>query len=212
MAGLLNANFVLDLTSERPASLAASVVSDLSVPGRPDAWAFRLADSASAVLVMGLALALAWRAWRRRRGVLVGAGCCLAAFAASTATAAVVTESCARTLVRGCAEATPADGLHDTVSTLGSGACIGAMVLLAMAARRRPLVSATHLVASLVSAALSAALVVGASVDATAWFGEVQRLQIVVLSVWLALAGRAVDALAGTPGASSGTATARMGT
>jgi hypothetical protein len=85
-------------------------------------------------------------------------------------------------------------------------------VLLAVAARRRPLLSGTHLVASLVSAALGLALLAGAALGSTAWFGEVQRLQIVVLSVWLALAGRAVDALAGTPGATAAAPTARMGT
>jgi hypothetical membrane protein len=210
LAGLLNVNFVLDLAEAHPASLARSVVSDLSVPGQPDAWVYRVTDAVSAVLVLALAIALARRARHAGRRVLEAVAWCLGGFGLCTVVAAVVTETCASTLVQGCTEATPLDDLHDTVSTLGSLAAVAAMALLAVAARRRRGACAAHVLATLVTGALGIALLVGSTPGTAPWFGWVQRAQIVVLSLWLVLAGRAVDVVRTGPVPRLGHRTERM--
>ena len=213
LAGVLNANFVLEWLLPGQGDVGRSVVSDLGLASHPWSWVFRLGDALGAVLllVIGLALlqsvrrSLTWRvAGRRVAGRRVSAwrvgAWLVTGFAAATLVAALVPLSCAATADSTCAGSPPgaspplANLLHDGVSIAGTTAGIAAAGVLALATRRWQ--SLAHWLAFALAAALGLALVVGAQGEVAEWFGWVQRAQILVLSLWFAAVGRSIDSLA----------------
>ena len=203
LAGLLNANFVLEHLLPGVRDVA---ISGLSVRGQPWSTAFRVGDGLSGVLValLGAALLRSGRRPRRRR---VAAVLVLAA-GVTTWVSAVVPLSCAATVSPACAGSSPgataplANLVHDGVSIAGTTAAIVAAALLASATTTRERVA--HALALAAAAGLGLALVVGAHGTVPGWFGAVQRAQVVVLSVWFAAVGRSVDVLARRRGSTMG--------
>lgn len=199
LAGLLNANFVLERQLPVVRDLA---ISGLSVPGQPWSVAFRLGDGVSGALVAVLGVALLRGAHRARR--LRAAAVLVLATGVTTWVSALVPLRCVATVSPACAGASPgaapplANLVHDGVSIVGTTAAIIAAALLAAATTRGQRVA--HAVAFVVSATLGLALAVGAPGTVPDWFGAVQRTQVVTLSLWFAALGLTVGALAGRDG------------
>ena len=212
LAGVLNANFVLEWFLSGQGDVGRSVVSDLGLANHPWSWVFRLGDALGAVLLLVIGLALLrsvrrsltglvapWRdrAWRVGAWLVIG-------FAVTTLIAALVPLSCAATADSTCANSPPgspvplANLLHDGVSISGTTAGIVAAALLALATRGWQ--SLAHWVAFALAAALGLALLVGAQGEVAEWFGWVQRAQILLLSLWFAAVGRSLDCLTSARG------------
>ncbi len=194
LAGLLNANFVLERLLPGVRDVAISV---LSVPGQPWSTAFRVGDGVSGALValLGAALLRTARSSRRLRAAAV----LVLVTGVTTWVSAVVPLSCPATASPSCAGAGPgatpplANLVHDGVSILGTTAAIIAAALLAAATTRGQRVA--HAVTFVLAAGLGLALAVGARGAVPDWFGVVQRTQVGALSVWFV----ALGALVGSP-------------
>lgn len=200
LACTLNLSFVLEALLPGPARVGATVVSDLSVPGRPWSWLFRVADAGSALCLIGVCVLLLRRRHALRspaRAAWISACLATVVFALSTLVAAAVTESCAPALDPACptglAQVSTADLVHDAVSSVGSTLAVLAAVVFAVLLRRSRWLAAGHGVA-FAAAALSGLVFVGWQAqpqdDLSGW---AQRLQIVALSLWFVVLGTTAD-------------------
>lgn len=214
-AGVLNLSFVVEPLLPGPARPGATVVSDLSVPGRPWSWAFRTADIASALCLLALCVLTLLMLTRRHHGVMGNAGLAqrawtagwvaTAVFAVSTVVAAIVTETCAAGVDASCpdslADAPAPDLVHDVVSSLGSSCGVVAALLLAVAMRQTRWLSRLHAVAFVVAAVTGLAFIALQAQPDDVVSGWVQRVQIVVLSAWFVVVGLTADHVVGRRGA-----------
>jgi hypothetical protein len=200
LACVLNLSFVLESLLPGPARVGATVVSDLSVPGHPWSWLFRVADVGSALCLLALCVLLLphrWTLWGWSRVAWVVAVLATAAFAASTVVAATVTETCAAATDPACptsvAQASTADLVHDVVSSIGSTAGVLAALVFAVLLRRTRWLAALHGVA-FAAAASSGLIFVAWQADAQDDLsGWVQRAQIAALSLWFVVLGVTAD-------------------
>lgn len=218
LACVLNLSFVLESLLPGPAHVGATVVSDLSAPGRPWSWLFRSADIGSGVsLLLLCAVLLVHRpraTARSDRIAWVAATAATAVFAVSTVVAATVTETCAPPFDPSCpgslAEASTTDLVHDAVSSVGSTAGVLAVLTFAVVLRRTRWLAALHGVAF--AAASSSGLVFAAwqarpHDDLSGW---AQRVQILALSAWFVVLGLTADRLSPRVPSSAGDRRERM--
>jgi hypothetical protein len=199
-AALLNLSFVAESLLPGPLRAGSTVVSDLSVPGQPWSWAFRLADAGSALCLLALCLlALRRPSPRRQRApsrspALWRLGwVATAAFAGSTLVASVVTETCAPATDPSCrdnlAVASSADIVHDAVSSGGTLFGVLAALAFAVVLRRTRWLAALHGTAFAVAASSGLMFVVLQARPDDGVSGWVQRVQILALSAWFVVLG-----------------------
>jgi hypothetical protein len=208
----LNLSFVLESLLPGPAHVGATVVSDLSVPGRPWSWLFRAADIGSGACLMALCVVLlAHRpraAARADRAAWLAATLATAVFAVSTVVAASVTETCAPLADPSCpatmAEASTTDLVHDAVSSVGSTAGVLAALIFAVVLRRTRWLAALHGAAFAAAASSGLLFVAWQAQPQDDLSGWAQRVQIIALSAWFVVLGLTADRLA--PRASSSAA------
>jgi hypothetical protein len=201
LAGVLNLSFVLESLLPGPARVGVTVVSDLSVPGRPWSWLFRAADAGSALCLLALCVLLLRRRSsagpRPARVAWVAATVATAVFAVSTLVAATVTETCAASSDPSCpsdvAQASTTDLVHDAVSSVGSTAGVLAALVLAVVLRRTRWLAGLHGAAFAAAAASGLLFVAWQAQPHDDLFGWAQRVQIVVLSAWFVVVGVTAD-------------------
>lgn len=200
LACVLNLSFVMESLLPGPARVGATVVSDLSVPGRPWSWLFRVADAGSALCLLALCvLLLQYRSALRDRSRVawVAAVVATAAFAASTVVAATVTETCAAATDPACptgvAQASTADLVHDVVSSVGSTAGVVAALVFAVLLRRTRWLATLHGAAFAAAASSGVVFVAWQAQPQDDLSGWVQRAQIVALSLWFVVLGVTAD-------------------
>ncbi|MFG2641521.1 DUF998 domain-containing protein [Streptomyces sp. NPDC048370] len=178
-------------------------VSELAAVDQPFGGFFRASDLTAGLLVLAAAVTALWGTRRAtegpRRLVLAGWGA-LALFGAATAVDSRLPLSCAPTDDPACA-AREAAGLvpathtaHAASSTLAVAAALAAMLLLTLAARRHrawtpiartgPALVALELAATVWTLAAVAAFEAGRGTWA---LGAGQRLQVLLVAVWLAV-------------------------
>jgi hypothetical protein len=212
LACALNLSFVLEPLLPGSAHVGATVVSDLSAPGRPWSWLFRAADIGSGICLLMLCVVLVVhrpRTSARSTGIAwMAATVATSVFAVSTVVAAAVTETCAPAFDPSCpgsvAEASTTDLVHDAVSSVGSTAGVLAALAFAVVLRRTPWLATLH-GAAFTAAASSGLLFVAwqAQPDDTL-SGWPQRVQILALSAWFVVLGLTADRLAPRVSSSAG--------
>ena len=219
LSGLLNLNFLFELSDPGRLPIGRSAVSDLQAGGHRLAGLLRTGDALSAALCLVLALGLllgsldvshvrrhapAWRRWRSVRvqhRLVLAAGVGTAVYGLGTLLAAVLPLSCAETADAVCAAEARAgrlpwtDGLHDGVSVLGTTSAIVAALLLLLVRHQRAVLRACHGALGSLAGGLGVAMSVVLAEQAPGWFGWAQRVQIVALSMWVAAAGVTADVL-----------------
>ncbi|MFK4064262.1 DUF998 domain-containing protein [Streptomyces sp. NPDC029674] len=192
-------------------------VSELAAEDQPYGSFFRAADFVAGLLVVaGAAVALARLPLRSRWATAGWAG--LALFGAATAADSRLPLSCAATADAGCAAREQAGTVpwthsaHAFSSSLAvTGALVG-MVLLTVAARRHagtrpPLARAGPLLVVLELAATGWTLASVAAFEAgrgTWGLGVGQRLQVLVIAVWLVMLARSASRAAKAPSSEAG--------
>ena len=188
LAALLQLDFLLELVLPGGPPVARSQISELSAPGQPGAWLFRLLDVLSGLLV--LALVPGW--WRASRTVAT----CLAVWGLGLALSAVSSASCADSLHPRCdgnglpgPHTSLRDNLHDVGSTLSALALLLGIAVAAAALRRHGEVRRGAWVGALTLLAVLLGLeeTVEDLVGTSSGRGISQRLQVVVLSAVLLL-------------------------
>jgi hypothetical protein len=197
LACVLNVSFVLESLLPGGVRVGATVVSDLSAPGRPWSWLFRTADIGSGACLLLLCVVLLARrprvGARSARIAWVAATGATAVFAVSTVVAAAVTETCAPSFDPSCpgsmTDASTTDLVHDAVSSVGSTAGVLAALAFAVVLRRTRWLAVLH--GAAFAAAASSGLVfvawqAGPHDDLSGW---AQRVQIVALSAWFVVLG-----------------------
>ncbi|MFD3947019.1 DUF998 domain-containing protein [Streptomyces sp. NPDC058579] len=178
-----------------------SYVSELMATDQPHGDLFRASDLTAGLLVLAAALTALWSGRRARPGRLVRAGwAALALFGAGTAADSRLPLSCTPTADPACAAREDA-GLvpfthtaHAVSSSIAMAAAIAAMLLLTYAARRHgvwrplarfgPALVAVELAATVWTLASVAAFEAGRDTWA---LGAGQRLQVLLVAVWLVL-------------------------
>jgi hypothetical protein len=198
LACVLNLSFVLEVLLPGPARVGATVVSDLSVPGRPWSWLFRVADAGSGLCLLAVCvLLLRRRVHGAPRAPWVGATVATAVFAVSTLVAAAVTETCAPASDPACpadvVQASTTDLVHDAVSSVGSTLGVLAALVFAVLLRRTPWLAALHAAAFAAAAASGLAFVAWQAQPQDDLSGWAQRMQIVALSSWFVVLGATAD-------------------
>ncbi|MEU9704525.1 DUF998 domain-containing protein [Streptomyces sp. NPDC047981] len=178
-----------------------SYVSELMATDQPHGDFFRASDLTAGLLVLAAALTALWNTRRAATGPhrLVRAGwSAVALFGAATAADSRLPLSCTPTAEPACAAREDA-GLvpfthtaHAVSSALAMAAAVAAMLLLTYAARRhriwRPLATAGPVLVALELAATVWTLAAVAAFEAghgTWALGAGQRLQVLLLAVWL---------------------------
>lgn len=201
LACVLNLSFVLESLLPGPARVGATAVSDLSIPGHPWSWLFRVADAGSALCLLALCVTL-WRQRSEPRGRWAGAGWVAATwstatFAVSTLVAALVTETCAPasdpTCPAGIADASTTDLVHDVVSSVGSTLAVTAALTFAIVLRHRRWLATFHAALFVAAASSGLAFVAWQAQPQDAISGWAQRVQIVALSAWFVVLGVTAD-------------------
>lgn len=199
LAGLLQVNFLLELVLPGSLPVTTSLVSELSAPGQPYAWAYRGGDLASGLLTLELARLLA-RGWRDRAGLATAL--LVAAYGLGLVVSALVPTSCDDRLGR-CGghvlltSAAPlGDRVHDLVSIIGGigvlvACATGALVLRHAGQPRR---AAVLLGTAVVAAALGASALAQVSLSLPTGQGVVQRVQVALSSLVVVLLGEALRA------------------
>jgi hypothetical protein len=218
LACALNLSFLLEQLLPGPARVGATVVSDLSAPGRPWNWLFRAADIGSGTCLLVLCVVLLVhrpRADARSDGIAwVAATVATSVFAVSTVVAATVTETCAPAFDPACpgrmAEASTANLVHDAVSSVGSTAGVLAALAFAVVLRRTRWLAALHgaaFAAAASSGLLFVAWQVGPHDSLSGW---AQRVQILALSAWFVVLGLTADRPAPRVSSSAGNRREKM--
>ena len=182
LAGAANANFLLAPFVGARIDLSTGVISELSVPGEPGSFWFRLGDGSAGLLCAVLALPV----WRSRLRHARFRAVCLAAFGVTTLVSAIVPLTCAPSLGVCPASSAGAELVHDGVSVVGTLGAVLGVLELAWRARGWPLKSL---------AVLSAAVSAGAGIYEVVTFlqggngggGNSQRYQVLAVSLWVVL-------------------------
>lgn len=209
LAGVLQANFLLELALPGALPLSTSLVSELSAPGQPFAWAYRAGDLLATVLTLEVARLLV-SGWRTRTGRLTGV--LVAVYAVGLGVSALVPTDCADGLgqcgghVVLTSGAGFADRVHDLVSIASAlgllvAAGTGAVVLRRRGSPRHArLLAATGVLATVLGTVALAQVVL----DHSTGQGYVQRTQVALSSVLVALLAEAVGATRARPRARPG--------
>lgn len=210
LACVLNLSFLMEALLPGRADVGSTVVSDLSVPGSPWSWGFRLADVLSALCLLtvcGLAVHARRPAWGASARAWLLGWLLTGLFASSTVVAAVVTETCAPATDPRCpttvGTAAAQDLVHDVVSSVGSACGVLAALVFTVALRRRRWLSALHGGAFALAATSGLVFVVLQAQSPDHLSGWAQRVQIVALSGWFVVLGRTAPSRLSSRAASS---------
>ena len=188
VAALADANFLLAGAVGSRLDLSVAVISELSAPGQPWAWLFRLGDGTAGVAAALLALPLL-RGWGPGRVRLRGGG--LLVFGVGTLASALVPLTCAASVQVCPSSSVGVEVLHDGVSVLGTTAAVVAALELAWSLRRR-LPRPVPLLALLTAAAAAgtgAWEVFSFCRGGNGGGGPAQSVQVLAVSCWLLLEG-----------------------
>lgn len=192
LAAVLQANFLLEIVLPGHLPIATSLVSELSAHGQPWSWVYRTGD----LLAAALTLEVAWLVGRRPRPPWCGPTAWLVAvYAVGLGASALVPTPCVDALGR-CgghvvleSTADLADRVHDLVSILSAFALLVASGSGAGVLRHRGHLLRARLLlgTGVLAAALGALDLVQITLDVDGGQGVVQRVQVALTSVLVAL-------------------------